>query len=88
MAPPHINNSPQKEGRLSLAIHSLKKNQISSRLRAATIYNIPETTHRRRQEGIPPKRGSRANNRLLLEFEEAELIKWICSMEQRGFPLS
>jgi hypothetical protein len=86
MAPPHTTYSPQKEGRLSLAIHSLQKNQISSRRRTASTYIVPETTLRRRQKGILPKRGSRAKNRLLLDFEEAELIKWICSMERRGFP--
>jgi hypothetical protein len=85
MAPPRTNNSPQKEGRLALAVHSLKKDQFSSRRGAARIYIVPETTLRRRQQGILPKRGSKAKNRLLLECEEGELIKWIHSIEQRGF---
>jgi hypothetical protein len=75
MAPPHTANSPQKEGRLSLAVHSLQQKQLSSRRRTAAVYIVPETTLRRRQNGIPPRRGTRAKNRLLLECEEAELIK-------------
>jgi hypothetical protein len=86
MAPPHRINSLQKEGRVALAIYSLQEKQLKSGRTAAKTYAVPRTTMRRRLKGILPKRGSKAQNRLLLECEEAELIKWICSMEQRGFP--
>ena len=86
MAPPHRVNSPQKEGRIALAIHSLQKKQLKSQRSAAKTYVVPRRTLQRREKGIPPRRGSKAKNRLLLEYEEAELIKWICSMERRGFP--
>jgi hypothetical protein len=75
MAPPHRVNSPQKEGRVALAIHSLQEKQLKSQRSAAKTYAVPRTTMQRRQKGIPSKRGSKAKNRLLLECEEAELIK-------------
>jgi hypothetical protein len=86
MAPPHTQNLPQKEGRITLAIHSLQKNQISSQRKAAGTYGAVRTTMQRRQKGIPPKRGSKAKNRLLSECEEQRLVSWILSMERRGFP--
>jgi hypothetical protein len=86
MAPPNGRNSPHKEGRIALAIHSLQKNQVSSQHKAANVYGAIRTTMRRRQEGILPKQGSKAKNRLLLECEEQQLVSWILSMERRGFP--
>jgi hypothetical protein len=86
MAPPHRINSPQKEGRMALALHSLSKKQFKSQRKAAKVYVVARTTIQRRQQGIQPKRGSRAPNRLLLQCEEEELVKWIHSMERRGFP--
>jgi hypothetical protein len=86
MAPPHTSESIQKEGRVLLAVHSFRKGQISSRRAAASTYNAPPTTVGRRLKGIPPKRGSKAKNRKLLQCEEEVLVKWIYSMERRGFP--
>jgi hypothetical protein len=86
IAPSHRVNYPQKEGRMALAIYSLNKKQFKSKRTAAIVYNVPRSTLQDRINGRRPQRGSRAKNRLLLEYEEAELIKWICSMEQRGFP--
>jgi hypothetical protein len=86
MAPPHRIDSPQKEGRMTLAVHAIQKSQFSSGRSAASVYKEPRTTLQDRLHGRQPKRGSRAPNRLLLECEEEELIKWICSMERRGFP--
>jgi hypothetical protein len=75
MALPHRINSLQKEGRVALAIHSLQEKQLKSGRTAAKTYAVPRTTIRRLLKGILPKRGSKAQNRLLLECEEAELIK-------------
>jgi DDE superfamily endonuclease/Psq-like protein/Tc5 transposase-like DNA-binding protein len=86
MAPPHTSQSPQKEGRLNLAIHSLQNRQLKSQRSAAKVYKVPRTTLQRRLRGTQPKLGSRHKNRILLVAEEAELIQWIGSMEQRGFP--
>src|ERR1700712_3062299 len=86
MAPPHTANSPQKEGRLALAINALQKNQFKSQRTATRVYKVPLATLQRRLQGIPSQRGSRSTQRLLLECEEEQLIQWILSLEQRGFP--
>jgi hypothetical protein len=86
MAPPHTQKSPQKEGRFNLAIHSIKKNQISSGRQAAKVFKISQTTLRRRLQGIGPREGSQLKNRLLWPIEEEELVKWILAIERRGFP--
>lgn len=85
MAPPHIAAAVQKEGRVSLAVHSLKQNQISSQRKAEDVYKAPRTTIRRRLQGIPERLGTRSKFRLLLECEEAALVKWVASLEQRGY---
>ncbi len=85
MAPPHHAEKIQKEGRVTLAVNSIQKNQISSYRTAATVYEIPLSTLRDRLHGRSPKLGSRCKSRLLSESEEAVLISWIRSIERRGF---
>jgi hypothetical protein len=79
--------SIQKEGRIAFATAAIQKGQIRTAKVAATVYNVPRTTLRRRRrlDSIPPKRGSKAPNRKLSNFEEEVLLKWIYEMEQRGF---
>src|SRR5436190_8441116 len=86
MAPPHRTESLQKEGRITLVVSAIQKNQISSRRRAAKTYVVPRSTLQARLKGRPSKLGSRAKNRKLLECEEEALIKWIHNMARRGFP--
>jgi hypothetical protein len=86
MAPPHHAEKTQKEGRLTLAINAILKNQISSTREAATVFNVAEATLRARRKGRQTYHESRIKNRLLLRSEEAVLISWIYSMERRGFP--
>ena len=81
-----MRNSPQKEGRLALAVNSLTKNQLKSCRQAAGVFGVPETTLRRRLQGVPQQQGSRSKNRLLQEYEEERLINWVLSLERRGFP--
>ena len=71
---------------MNLAINSIQKNQISSRRQAARVFKVSRRTIGRRIKGIQPQRGSRSNTRLLHPIEEEELIKWIESIERRGFP--
>ena len=75
----------EKEGRLALASHSLKNNQVSSERRAAKLYKVSKTTLQNRRKGICPKKEAQVKNRLLLPYEERELINWIGSMQKRGF---
>jgi hypothetical protein len=85
MAPPYLTTSPKKEGRIALAIHSLKNHQISSVKKAAKVYKIPLSTLRNRLRGIRPKQETRPSNSLLWLFEEDKLIQWILDMDQRRF---
>jgi hypothetical protein len=86
MSPPHHIEAIQREGRMTLAINAINKNQFSSGRNAAGVYKVPRSTLQDRRKGRLPKLGSRAKNRLLLESEESTLISWIYSMERRGFP--
>jgi hypothetical protein len=86
MAPPHRTESLQKEGRITLPMSAIRKNQISSGCRAAKTYVVPRSILQARLKGRPSKLGSRAKNRKLLECKEETLIKWIYNIEQRGFP--
>jgi len=85
MALPHHINSAQKEGRINLAINSIQKKHFSSQRRAVRIFKAPRTTMRDRIKGVLPKSESGRDRRLLRPTEEEELIKWIRSIEQRGF---
>ena len=86
MAPPHTQKSLEKEGRIDLAIHGIKKKQFSSQRNAAEVCKVPRATMRTRLKGVIPKQGSRAANNLLLQIEEEELVQWILAIERRGFP--
>jgi hypothetical protein len=86
MAPRRPPKSPQKEGRMMLAINSIKPNQIKTIRKAAGVFKIPRTTLQDRLGGMKPKQGSRAKNTLFSLIEEAELIRWILALERRGFP--
>ena len=86
MAPPHYEEAVQKEGRLSLALSAIHKNQFSSYRSAAAVYKVPRATLQDRGKGRLSRLGSRSKTRLLLELEESVLISWIHSMERRGFP--
>jgi len=65
MATPQQQEALYREGRLILALQAYKQGETNSLNAAAVLYNVPETTARRRIAGIQPKRGSYALNRLL-----------------------
>ncbi|KAJ5280958.1 hypothetical protein N7478_006330 [Penicillium angulare] len=86
--PPKRTQSSQKpvnkEGRISLAIKAIQNHEVSSVREAAVLFDIPETTLRRRRAGQPYRADIRANNHKLTQNEEDSLVKWILSMDQRG----
>jgi hypothetical protein len=81
MATPQQRKLIYQEGRLDLARHAYRQAQIDSIRTTATTYNVPRTTLQTRVHGIPPKRGSRAVNRLLIFTEEETLVRWILDMD-------
>ena len=58
-------NSVEQEGRILLAIQAFKNQEISSTCEVARRFNVPETTLRRRLNGIQNLAISRANSRKL-----------------------
>ena len=86
--PPIRTQSSQKrteqEGRVLLAIQAIQKQEIPAIREAARIFEVPETTLRRRLNGSTNRAFSRANNLKLTEIEEESLRKWILSLDSRG----
>ena len=77
-------NSIEQEGRILLAIQAFKNRDIGSIALAASTFNVPRTTLRRRIDGVQNRANSRANSSKLTETEEESLEKWILSMDLRG----
>ncbi len=75
MIPPNLNNSLQKEGRISLAILVFNRNQFRNAKLAASAFQVPYTTLRRRLSGIQAQQASRSPSRKLSQSEEIVLIQ-------------
>jgi hypothetical protein len=76
---------PLNEGDVQLAILSINTKQLQSNCAAATIYNVPEKTIRRRRTGISSQCDCQPNSRKLTELEEEVIAKYILDLDQRGF---
>ena len=81
---PKIKNQVEQEGRVLLAISSLKKKEITNIREAARLYDVPRTTLQRRLNGSTNRAEKRANGLKLTKEEEESLVQWILSMDQRG----
>jgi hypothetical protein len=77
-------NLVEQEGRIQLAISALKKQEISSVRRAATVFNVPPSTLHDRLSGKQYRIEQRANGHRLTANQEASLIEWILSRDARG----
>ena len=84
MAPPNNLQLAQKEGRIALALQAFQRGQFSSIRAAASTYDVPESTLRRRVKGIKARCDSVPVNRKLTTSEESALIQWILSMDKRS----
>jgi hypothetical protein len=74
-----------KESRIILALEALNKNLKLSVRKAATIYEIPETSLRDRRAGKQPRREIPANLRKLTDLEEKVLLERVLDLDTRGF---
>jgi hypothetical protein len=79
-------NLAEQESPILLAISDLQSGRILHIAKAASIYNIPRTTLRKRLNGIQSRSIVRANNHKLTQFEEESLVKWVLDLDRRGFP--
>jgi hypothetical protein len=74
-------NSVEQEGRILLAVSSLKKKEILNIHEAARVYNMPYTTLQRRLKGHTFQAELRANSHKMTRNEEESLIRWILSID-------
>ena len=85
---PKLNEEPQnpvqREGRILLAISSLKKKETTNIREAARLYDVPRTTLQRRLNGSINRAEKRTNGLKFTKEEEESLIQWILSLDQRG----
>jgi hypothetical protein len=79
-------NRTEQEGRILLAIQAIKNQEIRAIREAARIFEVPETSLRRRLNGSTNRAETRANSHKLTQIEEESLQKWILSMDSRGAP--
>jgi hypothetical protein len=78
--------SPSKEARVLLALAAIQNNKKLSVLAAAKLYNVPETTLRRRRAGGHARRDLPANSRNLTDLEEQTIVQYVVELYTRAFP--
>ena len=78
--------SLNQEGRILLAIQSLKQGQTQSVRAAATSYDISKLTLRSRINRIPSRRDSLPNSRKLTPIEELAIVQYILDLDSHRFP--
>jgi hypothetical protein len=76
--------STNKEGQIALALQAYKDGHFTSWRAAADAYDVAESTLWYRVKGGHARKGLQAINTKLSTLEEAALIKWILSMDERG----
>ncbi|KFY92311.1 hypothetical protein V500_04219 [Pseudogymnoascus sp. VKM F-4518 (FW-2643)] len=81
----HAMETSSIESRIILAIRALKNDPALTVLSAATTYNVPRTTLRRRLAGQGSRRDIPANLRKLTDLEERVLLNRILDLDLRGF---
>ncbi|KFY89750.1 hypothetical protein V500_05516 [Pseudogymnoascus sp. VKM F-4518 (FW-2643)] len=74
MALPTQAKSSNQEGRILLAIQSIKQGHIQSIRAAAMLYDVPKATLRRRAYSVTSRRNSTPNLRKLTLYEESALV--------------
>ena len=77
----HNAQSIQNEGRISLAISAINRNQIQSVRRAVTTYDVPRTTLRRQRAGTTARRDYEANLKKLTKLEKSVIIQYILDLD-------
>ena len=73
------------EADIQLAISSINAHQIQGTRTAAVVYNVAETTLRRRRAGKPARRDCQPNSKKLAQLEEEVIIKYILNLNLRRF---
>ena len=74
-----------KESQIILAIEALKWDPKLSRRKAASIYNVAETTLRARMNSRILRCDYRPKTHKLTAIEEEVIVKYILDLDTRGF---
>ena len=74
----------QHEDRIQLALEALRSGQIKIIRKAADAFGVPKSTLHRRVKGGGTRQEAQVKNRKLRPTEEAALIQWIESLDDRG----
>ena len=85
MAPRHAIQLLSNELDIQLAIQSLDSHQIQTGRRAASIFNVPESTLRDRRAGKRARRDCQPNSKKLTKLEEEVIVDHILDLDLRGF---
>ena len=81
-----IMESSSNESRLLLAIQAIEKDSNLSIQIVAKIYNVLETTLRRRRTGKPSRHDIPTNSKKLTNLEEEVIIQHILDLDSQGIP--
>ncbi|ODM19019.1 hypothetical protein SI65_05636 [Aspergillus cristatus] len=79
--------SLSKESHIQMAITAWNEKKFKSILKAAKVFEVPETTLRERLAGIKPQSETRANGYKLTEIEEKSLVKQLLDADKQGFAI-
>ncbi|EAQ92238.1 hypothetical protein CHGG_00473 [Chaetomium globosum CBS 148.51] len=74
----------QHEERIQLALEALRSGETQSIRKAAAAFYVPRATLQERVKGGATRQQAQVKNRKLHPTEEAALIKWIESLDDRG----
>jgi hypothetical protein len=86
MAQRNTTQTVSNEVDVQLAISSINSRQVKAARTAAAIYNVAETTLRRRRAGKSARRDCQPNSKKLTQLEEEVIVKYILDLDLRGFP--
>src|ERR1700722_5102862 len=73
------------EGKISLAMSAIDRNQFQSVRAATKTYNVTRTTLRRQRDKICSRRDSKPNSKKLTDLEELVIIQHILDLDSQGF---
>lgn len=78
-----VSKSPNREGKVILALNSFQNDQLPNLHAAAKIYGAPYFTVGRSAAGTASRADTAANNHKLTQEEEDSLTQWILDMDSR-----
>lgn len=70
-----------------MAITAQKEKKVKSKLKAAQIYSVPETTLREQLASIKPQSETHTNSHKLTTIKEESLIKILLDADKQGFSI-